>query len=110
MDAVCEQFDSQSKVPVKTSAHATRDDTTDITKVVKTIQDNDLLNIIQGRSHRTFAKIRLNPLWNWDRIGTLEWIRKKMKDFTKNRGLSVREPEELEDEEDDDEEDERDEY
>ena len=33
-----------------------------------------------------------------------------MKDFTKNRGLSVREPEELEDEEDDDEEDERDEY
>lgn len=32
-----------------------------------------------------------------------------MKDLTKNRGLSVREPEELEDEEDD-EEDERDEY
>ena len=77
LDAVCEQFDSQSKVPVKTSAHATRDDTTDITKVVKTIQDNDLLNIIQGRSHRTFAKIRLNPLWNWDRIETLEWISKK---------------------------------
>lgn len=32
-----------------------------------------------------------------------------MNDFKKNRGLSVREPEELEDEEDD-EEDERDEY
>ena len=32
--------------------------------------------------------MQLNPLWNWKRKETLEWIEKKKKDYLKFRGLS----------------------
>lgn len=53
---------------------------------------NDLLQITPGRSLRTFRRMRLNPLWNWDREKTIDWIKKKKKDFMKLRG-AVREDE-----------------
>ena len=52
---------------------------------------NDLLQTTPGRSHRTFRRMRLNPLWNWDRKKTTDWIEKK-KDFMRFRG-AVREDE-----------------
>ena len=42
LHSVCKQFDNESIVPVKTSAHSTRTDITDVKKVVKAVQDNDL--------------------------------------------------------------------
>ena len=57
--------------------------------MMKAVQDNDLLTITSGRSHRSSKTMRLNPLWNWDREGTLKWIEKKKKDFSKYRGMTA---------------------
>ena len=105
LHSVCKQFDNESNVPVTTSAHSTRTDITDVKKVVKAVQDNDLLTVISGRSHRSFKTMKLNPLWNWDREGTLQWIEKKKKDFMKYRGMTADEVE-LEEEEEEEEEEE----
>ena len=88
LHSVCKQFDRESSVPVTTSAHSTRTDKNDVQKVMKAVQDNDLLTVTSGRSHRSFKTMRLNPLWNWDRQGTLQWIEKKKKDFSKYRGMT----------------------
>ena len=102
--SVCKQFDSESNVPVTTSAHSTRSDKKDVQKIVKAVQDNDLLNVIAGQSHRSFKTMRLNPLWNWDREDTLQWIEKKKKEFMKYRGMAADEVEQEEEEEEDEEE------
>ena len=101
LHSVCKTFDKESSVPVTTSAHSTRTDKTDVQKVMKAVQDNDLLTITEGRSHRSFKTMRLDPLWNWDREGTLQWIEKKKKDFSKYRGVTadILEQEEVEDNE-----------
>ena len=90
--------DTESGVPVTTSKHKTRSTVTDIGKVVTAVLTNDLLQITPGRSLHTFRRMRLNPLWNWDRGKTSDWIEKKKKDFMKLRG-AVREdkPEESRD-------------
>lgn len=92
LSAVCKQFDTESGVPVTTSEHKTRSTVTDIGKVVTAVLTNDLLQTTTGRSHRTFRRMRLNPLWNWDRKKTTDWIEKKKKDFMRFRG-AVREDE-----------------
>ena len=102
--SVCKQFDSESNVPVTTSAHSTRTDKTDVQKVVKVVQDNDLLTIVAGQSHRSLKTMRLNPLCNWDREDTLQWIEKKKKDVMKYRGMAANEIEQEEEEEEDEEE------
>ena len=91
LSGVCKQFDTESGVPT-TSEHKTRSTVTDIGKVVTAILTNDLLQTTPGRSHRTFRRMRLNPLWNWDRKKTTDWIEKKKKDFMRFRG-AVREDE-----------------
>ena len=40
---ICENFDSQSGVPYRTTAHSTRSDKADVRKVVKTVLDSKLL-------------------------------------------------------------------
>ena len=96
LSAVCKQFDTESGVPVTTSEHKTRSTVTDIGKVVTAVLKNDLLQITPRRSHRTFRRMRLNLLWNWDREKTIDWIEKK-KDFMKLRGAVRDEPEESSD-------------
>ena len=64
LDHVCKQFDNESLVPVTTSAHSTRSDTPDVRKVVDAVLHNNLLTIVDGRRHRSYRTIRLNPLWN----------------------------------------------
>ena len=103
LHSICKQFDSESSVPVTTSAHSTRTDKKDIQKVMKAVQENDLLTVTPGRSHRNFKTMRLNPLWNWDRKGTLQWIEKKKKDFMKYRGMTADELEQEEEEEEEEE-------
>lgn len=64
--AVCKQFDKESGVPVVKSAHSTKEDKTDVGKVVSAVLTNMLLEQIPDRSHSTYANIHLNPLQNWD--------------------------------------------
>lgn len=94
LHALCKQFDSESNVPVTTSAHTTRSDTSDMQKVVSAVLNNNLLNIIPGRRHNMYKTMRLNPLWNWDKEDTIDWIEKKKKDFIKFRGMTATDAEE----------------
>ena len=81
--AVCKQYDKESGVPVITSAHSTREDKTDVSKVVCAVLTNKLLEQIPDRSHRAYAGIHLDPLHNWDKKAAIEWIKKKQKDYMK---------------------------
>ena len=92
LHALCKQFDSESNVPVTTSAHTTRSDTSDMQKVVSAVSNN-LLNIIPGRRHNMYKTKRLNPSWNWDK-DTIDWIEKKKKDFIKFWGMTATDAEE----------------
>ena len=67
--------------------------------IVRAVLLNDLLHIIPGMSHSMFRKMRLNPLWNWDKEKAAEWIISKKKDFVKFRGAAT----EMEEDSDDDE-------
>ncbi len=86
LESICKRFDQQSGVPVGTHAHSTRSDKQDITKVMNTVLTRELLEIIPGRAHTSFKRMRLNPLWNWDISKTREWIEKKKKQFLMFRG------------------------
>ena len=44
--------------------------------------------------------MRLNPLWNWDKDKTVEWIEKRKMEFMKYKRITG--DEEVEDEEDND--------
>ena len=83
---VCKQFDDQSNVPV-TSAHSTKGDKVDTQKVVTAVLNNNLLNTVPGRRHSKYQTMRLNPLWNWKRKDTIDWIEKK--DFMKYAGVTL---------------------
>ena len=84
---LCKHFDSESKVPI-TSVHSTRTDKNDIQKVVKAVIDKNLLIIKTRRSHRNFHTMRLNPLWNWDKYKTVEWIEKRKMEFMKFKRIT----------------------
>lgn len=86
LESICKRFDQQSGVPVGTHAHSTRSDKQDVSKVINTVLSRELLEIIPGRAHTSFKRMRLNPLWNWDIGKTREWIEKKKKQFLMFRG------------------------
>ena len=90
MHAVCKQFDEQSGVPVPTSAHSTREDNTDVAKVVRVVLSNKLLEQIPGRSYTKYKGIHVNPLWNWDKKKAIEWIKKKHEWIKKKQGDCVK--------------------
>ena len=45
LHALCKQFYSESNVPITTSAHVTRSDTSNMQKVVSAVSNNNLLNL-----------------------------------------------------------------
>ena len=98
LHAVCKQFDSESNVPITSSAHSARSDKSDIQKVVSAVLNNNLLAKVSGRCHSNFPTMRLNPLWNWNK-DTIKWIDKKKRDIMKFRGITPDEDEEEEEEE-----------
>jgi hypothetical protein len=87
LQAICRQFDKQSDVPIGTVAHSTRSTTQDITKVIAVVMNEKLLQMIPGRAHSTFQNMKLNPLCNWNKKKTEDWIDKKKKEFMKLRGV-----------------------
>ena len=83
---VSENFDGQSGVPCRTTAHSTRCDKGDVRKVVKTVLNNKLLVELGGRDHKCFRDMKINPLHKWDVKKTDDWIKAKVKEHQKYKG------------------------
>ena len=77
LQTICKQFDRESDVAVGTVAHSTRSDAEDVAKVTNTVLKLQLLQVTPGRAHLAFHKMRLDPLWNWQKEDTKEWIEQK---------------------------------
>ena len=91
ISAICKSFDQWAGVPVGTTAHSTRSDKQDIAKVTAAVLKNDLLSISAGRKHHAFPQQKTNPLHNWNKEKTKQWIETKQKQFMKFRGCIRRE-------------------
>ena len=94
--AICKQYDKHSGVPLRTTAHSTLSDASDVSIVTQAVLKNELLHIIPGRHHKAFKIIKLNPVWNFNKKTTLEWIEKKKKQFQKSNTVFA-EDDEVED-------------
>ena len=62
LEKLSTEFDYQSGISPPTTAHTTKDDKKDVHKIVTIVLQNNLLDIIQGRSHSNFPRICNNPL------------------------------------------------
>ena len=60
-------------------------------KVVVTVLKNKLLVRTTKREHKSFPKISLNPLQNWNLEKTKEWIEEKKIEYIKYKGSLRRE-------------------
>lgn len=81
--AICKRYDNESGVPVQTTAHSTKPDVIDVSKVVKSVITNHILHVNPSRHHRAFSKIKLNPVWSLEKEKMIEWIDRKKKYFEK---------------------------
>ena len=78
LEKLSTEFDYQSGISPPTTAHTTKDDKKDVHKIVTIVLQNNLLDIIQGRSHSNFPRICNNPLsrLDWNKIE--RWIKNKV--------------------------------
>jgi len=76
----------ESNVPVGTQDHSTKNDVQDVAKVIAVVIDKKLLDVQQGRAHKSFPDFKLNPLCKWDQDNTKERIKMKVKEFEKLTG------------------------
>ena len=76
-------FDSESKVPVQTTAHSTKDDEDDVAQVVSVLLKNNVLSIKPGRKHSQFPNIKSNPLSELDYDLMSQWIERKKNELIK---------------------------
>lgn len=83
LQEICDHFDKESGVPVTTSAHSTKSDEADVKKVTTVVLQHNLLTQEGCRCHKSFPKIPLNPLHNWDLKKTLNWVKEKKKEYRK---------------------------
>ena len=90
---ICEKFDLESDVPMGTSAHKTKTDAQDVSKVAAVVMEKKILETEKGRAHKAFPGMKLNPLYNWDVDKTEEWIRAKMKKYAKFKAITAEEDE-----------------
>lgn len=87
LQQISENFDAQSGVPCKTTAHSTRSDMGDVRKVVRTVLNNKLLVELGGHQHKSFKDMKkLNPLHKWDVKKTDDWIKANIKEHQKYKG------------------------
>ena len=85
LDALCHKFDRESGVPYGTSAHSTKPDDTDVKKVVSVILQQGILTPTDGRAHKAFPNLHLDPLDKWDIEDTKAWIETKKEQYLKYR-------------------------
>ena len=78
-------FDTESKVPVPTSAHSCKDDNNEVTKVVEVLLKNVVLAVHKGRKHSQFNNINMNPFYGLNYESMFQWIEKK-----KNRSIETK--------------------
>ena len=71
-------FDKQSGVPGCTSAHSTRSDYS-VLRVAAVVSEQNLLQVMPGRSHSRFDRIVTNPLFNLKKDRLQIWIENKIK-------------------------------
>ena len=71
-------FDKQSGVPHKTSAHKTSSEKADIQNVTMVLHKKNTLSIMDGRAH-TLPNISMTPLPLLKKDKLLEWIHRKHK-------------------------------
>jgi len=83
---ICERFDRESSVPVTTTAHSSKSDEADVKKVAAVVLQHNLITHGGCRVHKSFPKIPLNPLHNWDLTSTLKWIKDKKREYLKYKG------------------------
>ena len=84
LEAICQKFDKESCVPYGTSAHSTISDDNDVRKVISILLTQKILIPTNGRNHRAFSGIHLNPLHKWDVKLTKEWMEKKKVEYLKH--------------------------
>lgn len=83
---VCRNFDVQSGVACRTTAHSTKSDSADVNKVVSIVLKNKLLVNMSAREHRSFPGLVSNPLHKWDVKKTLQWVKEKKREHLKHLG------------------------
>ena len=86
LQSFCRQYDKCSGVPFLTHTHSIRSDVADVAKVMCTVQDRKLRQIMPGTKHCAFPNLPTNTLKNWDIKKTQQWIEQKKQDFLKYRG------------------------
>ena len=62
-----QKIDKESEVAIGMHAHSTRSDVQDVAKVTSAVISNNLLQVSSGRAHSVYCKLKLDPLWNWDK-------------------------------------------
>ena len=72
-------FDRQSGVPYRTSAHTTRSEKGDIQKVTLVLQKSNVLCTNNGRAHTRFPNMPMTPLPSLNKDKLVEWIQRKHK-------------------------------
>ena len=80
-------IDSNTNVPTSTTAHSSVPDIVDVAKVVEVVLKERILHVVPSRTYSIFRRVKSNPLWNWHRESSLEWIEKKKRDYVKGRRI-----------------------
>lgn len=83
LSKIRDAFDTESKVPVPTSAHSCKDDYNDVTKVVEVLLKNGVLTVQKGRNHSQFNNINMNPFFGLNYQSMFQWIEKKKTEVLK---------------------------
>ena len=86
LDATCKNYDAVTNIPVTTSAHSSKSDAGDISMVVSLVLQQNLLKKMAPRHHQSFPNIKLDPLFNLNRIKMKTWIKEKKTQFCKHKG------------------------
>ena len=99
LDAISQQFDTETGVPHRSSSHSTKSDNEDVKKVMGTVKKHKLLTQLDHREHRSFPGMSINPLAKWDTERTKLWVKEKKKEYLKYKGKFRSEVTEVADEE-----------
>ena len=85
--AMSARFDDQTGIHPEATAHSRKSDEDDVKQVVKVLKDIDALIIHSDRCHSKFTKISSNPLQSLKKGNLDLWIKEKIKQRMKFKGI-----------------------
>ena len=88
MSSVTNIFDQQCGIIQDSVAHTTKDDVSDVKRVVNVVKSEKLWKIHKGRAHRNFKTISSDPLTKLDKSKLDKWIHKKLTEYKKYNQLN----------------------